>query len=72
MEKQIGMYVVNEAYNYDNGYSDIEVFDNYHHYLGTLNGAKYDFDEVTEDGITNALDEGDYVDATDEMYEKTY
>ena len=60
MEKKLENYTINEAYNYLTGYTDIEVCDEFGEYRGTLDGSRYDFDEITDDDIENALADGDY------------
>ena len=60
MEKKLENYIINTAYNYLSGEADIEVCDNFGEYRGTLDGSRYDFDDITDDDIENALADGDY------------
>lgn len=60
MEKKLENYTINTAYNYLSGETDIEVCDNFGEYRGTLDGSRYDFDDITDDDIDNALADGDY------------
>lgn len=60
MEKKLDNYIIKTAYNYLTGYTDIEICDNFGEYRGTLNGSSYDFDDITDDDIEDALADGDY------------
>lgn len=60
MEKKLENYIINTAYNYLSGETDIEVCDNFGEYLGTLDGSRYDFDDITDDDIEDALADDDY------------
>lgn len=60
MEKKLENYIIKTAYNYLSGETDIEVCDNFGEYRGTLDGSRYDFDDITDDDIENAFANGDY------------
>ena len=60
MEKKLENYIIKTAYNYLTGYTDIEICDKFGEYRGTLNGNRYDFDDITDDDIEYALANGDY------------
>lgn len=60
MEKKLDNYIIKTAYDYLTGYTDIEIYDNFGEYRGTLDGSRYDFDDITDDDIDNALADGDY------------
>jgi len=55
MEKKLENYIIKTAYNYLTGYTDIKVYDNFGEYRGALNGSRYDFDDITDDDIEDAL-----------------
>lgn len=60
MERELNDYVINTAYNFFSGELDIEVSNKFGEYLGTLSGNRYDFDNITDDDIEDALNDGDY------------
>ena len=60
MERKFDNYFIASAYNYDTAYTDIEVYASDGEYIGTLNGAKYDFDEITEEEVEMAIEHDDY------------
>lgn len=68
MERLLNNYRIMPAYNFSNGENDVEVYLIDGNYIGTLDGRRYDFDNITDDDIDRAFEEDDFQYITDNSH----